>query len=79
MNVQQDGCRLNKKDVKVLLYMTITRIVTGFKKVWRYQRGNDQKPYIEAGQTIQWPKEKEGKKNDLQNTTQKTEDLATLF
>ena len=34
------------------------------------QRGN-QKPYIE-GQTIQWPKEKGQKDNDLQNTTQKT-------
>ena len=26
---------------------------------------------IEIGQTIQWPKEKEQKDNDLQNTTQK--------
>ena len=32
MNVQQDGYRLKKKDVKVLLYITITRIVTGFRK-----------------------------------------------
>ena len=32
MNVQQDGYRLKKKDVKVLLYVTITRIVTGFRK-----------------------------------------------
>jgi len=30
---------------------------TYVKRVWRYQRGN-QKPYIEEGQTTQWPKEK---------------------
>ena len=39
------------------------------------QRGN-QKPYIE-GQTIQWPKEKGQKDNNLQNTTQKTKARAT--
>jgi len=27
------------------------------RRVWRYQRGN-QNPYIEEGQTTQWPKEK---------------------
>jgi hypothetical protein len=27
------------------------------KRVWRYQRGN-QNPYIEEEQTTQWPKEK---------------------
>ena len=38
----------------------------------------NQNPYIEEGQTIQWPKEKELKdKHHLQNTTQKTKDRAT--
>ena len=37
------------------------------KRVWRYQRGN-QNPYIEEEQTTQWPKEKVQKaNNDLQN------------
>jgi hypothetical protein len=31
---------------------------------------------IEIGQTIQWPKEKEQKDNDLQNITQKSKDPA---
>ena len=31
---------------------------------------------IEIGQTIQWPKEKEQKDNDLQNITQKSKDRA---
>jgi len=29
----------------------------GVRRVWRYQRGN-QNPYIEEEQTTQWPKEK---------------------
>jgi hypothetical protein len=41
------------------------------RRVWRYQRGN-QNPYIEEGQTTQWLKEKGQKdNNDLQNTTKK--------
>ena len=36
----------------------------------------NQKPLIE-GQTTQWPKEKGQMDNDLQNITQKHEDLAT--
>ena len=36
------------------------------------------KPYIEEGQTIQWPKERGKRTNsDLQNITQKTKDRAT--
>ena len=30
------------------------------RRVWRYQRGN-QNPYIEEGQTTQWPKEERTK------------------
>jgi hypothetical protein len=30
---------------------------TGLRKVWRYQRGNQEAVYIE-GQAIHWPKEK---------------------
>jgi hypothetical protein len=40
-----------------------------FKRVWRYQRGN-QNPYIETEQTTQWPKEKVQK--DQQRSTKHT-------
>ena len=47
-------------------------------KVCRYQRGN-QKPPINEGQTLQWPKKKNKRtNNDLQNTTQETKDWVTL-
>ena len=36
------------------------------RRVWRYQRGN-QNPYIDEGQTTQWPKEK-----DKQRSTKHT-------
>ena len=39
------------------------------KRVWRYQRGN-QNPYIEEEQTTQWPKEKVQK--DKQRSTKHT-------
>ena len=47
------------------------------RRVWRYQRGN-QNPYIEEEQTTQWPKEKEQK--DKQRSTKhtyKTKDRVT--
>jgi hypothetical protein len=39
------------------------------RRVWRYQRGN-QNPYIEEGQTTQWPKEKvqKGKQRSTKHT-----------
>ena len=45
--------------------------------VWRYERGN-QSPYIEEGQTTQWPKEKV-QKNKQRSTkhTHKTKDRVT--
>ena len=49
-----------------------------FRRVWRYQRGN-QNPYIEEEQTTQWPKEKVQK--DKQQSTQhthQTKDQVTL-
>jgi hypothetical protein len=47
------------------------------RRVWRYQRGN-QNPYIEEEQTTQWPKEKV-QKNKQRSTkhTYKTKDLVT--
>ena len=39
------------------------------RRVWRYQRGN-QNPYIEEEQTTQWPKEKV--QNDKQRSTKYT-------
>ena len=52
-------------------------ITTGLRRVWRYQRGN-QNPYIEEEQTTQWPKVKV--QNDKQRSTKdtyKTKDRVT--
>jgi hypothetical protein len=38
-------------------FCTWQNVVTVQRRVWRYQRGN-QNPYIEEEQTTQWPKEK---------------------
>jgi len=43
--------------------------VSNSRRVWRYQRGN-QNPYIEEEQTTQWPKEK--RKKDKQRSTKHT-------
>jgi hypothetical protein len=53
------------------------RSFTLARRVWRYQRGN-QNPYIEKEQTTQWPKEKVQK--DKQRSTKhtyKTKDRVT--
>jgi hypothetical protein len=49
----------------------------GFRRVWRYQRGN-QNQYIEEEQTTQWSKEK-GQKDKQRSTkhTYKTKDWVT--
>ena len=48
------------------------------RRIWRYQRGN-QNPYIEEEQTIQWPKEKVQKdKQRSTKQTYKTKDRVTL-
>ena len=44
-------------------------IILTLRRVWRYQRGN-QNPYIEEEQTTQWPKEKVQK--DKQRSTKHT-------
>ena len=52
-------------------------IQTFVRRVWRYQRAN-QNPYIEEEQTTQWPKEK--LQNDKQRSTKhtyKTKDRVT--
>jgi hypothetical protein len=41
------------------------------RRVWRYQRGN-QNPYTEEEQTTQWPKEKVQKDKDKQRSTKHT-------
>ena len=49
------------------------------RRVWRYQRGN-QNPYIEEDQTTQWPKEKvqKDKQRSTKHTcTYKTKDRVT--
>ena len=53
------------------------QFVTDLRRVWTYQRGN-QNPYIEEEQTTQWPKEKVQK--DKQRSTKhtyKTKDRVT--
>jgi len=44
----------------------VTNCYWYIRRVWRYQRGN-QNPYIEEEQTTQWPKEKVQK--DKQRST----------
>jgi len=47
------------------------------RRVWRYQRGN-QNPYIEEERTTQWPKEKAQKDKQLSSIhTYKTKDRVT--
>ena len=47
------------------------------RRVWRYQKGN-QNPYIEEEQTTSWPRKKYKRtNNDLQNT-HTTKDRVTL-
>ena len=61
-----------------LSYSTTTHYTAmDMRKVWRYQRGN-QNPYIEEEQTTQWPKEK-GQKDKQRSTkhTYKTKDRVT--
>jgi hypothetical protein len=43
--------------------------ITGLRRVWRYQRGN-QKPYVEEEQKTQWPKE--NVQRDKQRSTKHT-------
>jgi hypothetical protein len=52
-------------------------ICASLRRVWRYQRGN-QNPYIEE-QTTQWPKEKKIQKDKQRSTkyTYKTKDRVT--
>ena len=45
--------------------------MVALRRVWRYQRGN-QNPYIEEEQTTQWPKEKG--QNNRQHNGQKKKD-----
>jgi len=42
------------------------KVYTGTRKLWRYQNGQ-KKPWVEEGQTIQWPNEKRQK--DKQRST----------
>ena len=53
-------------------------ICASLRRVWRYQRGN-QNPYIEEEQTTQWPKEKVQKDKLKRSTkhTYKTKDRVT--
>ena len=47
----------NTKDQATILQLSDDRRYIHVRRVWRYQRGN-QNLYIEEGQTTQWPKEK---------------------
>ena len=60
-----------KRDTFVVCFLKWVR------RVWRYQRGN-QNPYIEEEQTTQWPKEKVQKdKQRSTKHTHKTKDQVT--
>ena len=49
----------------VLTVFRIWKILILLKRVWKYQKGN-QNPYIEEEQTIQWPKEKVQKDKQIE-------------
>jgi hypothetical protein len=51
------------------IYIYLKNLILFARRVWRYQRGN-QNPYIEEEQTTQWPKEKVQK--DKQGSTKHT-------
>ena len=53
----------------VMMIHYITSLYSLSRRIWRYQRGN-QNPYIEVEQTTQWPKEKVQK--DKQRSTRHT-------
>jgi hypothetical protein len=53
----------------LIVYHKVQCSSNWIRRVWRYQRGN-QNPYIEEEQTTQWPKEKVQK--DKQRSTKKT-------
>jgi hypothetical protein len=59
----------NETDNVVLTTDTSNTTVNILRRVWRYQRGN-QNPYIEEEQTTQWSKEKVQK--DKQRSTKHT-------
>jgi len=67
-----DSCKSNYHTI-----MTTMVPIVIVRRVWRYQRGN-QNPYIEEEQTTQWPKE--NKQKDKQRSTKhtyKTKDRVT--
>jgi len=66
----------NVLGVSILRLSTILWLAFG-RRVWRYQRGN-QNPYIEEEQTVQWPNEKVQKdKQRSKKYTHKTKDRVT--
>ena len=58
-------CHIETKSIHVLASIKYSYV----RRVWRYQRGN-QNPYIEEEQTTQWPQEKVQK--DKQRSTKHT-------
>ena len=72
-NINNISLKLKWEKVKVhMVFKPFSR------RVWRYQRGN-QNPYIEEEQTTQWPKEKAQKEKQRSTKhTYKTEDRVTL-
>jgi hypothetical protein len=70
------SCKPNFRKIYIII-STLLSIITRLKRVWRYQRGN-QNSYIEEEQTTQWQKEKVWK--DKQRSTKyiyKTKDRVT--
>ena len=67
MEYEEHGIPGSKKSFSRTTTNTILHII--LRKVWRYQRDN-QNPYIEEEQTTQWPKEKVQK--DKQRSTKHT-------
>jgi hypothetical protein len=71
------SCMYSASDGERWLFVLLILVTNTVRRVWRYQRGN-QNPYIEEEQTTQWPKENEQK--DKQWSTKhihKTKDRVT--
>ena len=75
-------CTFQLRECNQLLYLILIdhkkHIVLKYKESLNVPKGGNHNPYIEEGQTTQWPKEKGQKDKQLSTThTHKTKDRVT--
>ena len=74
---KKKNCPPPQYEIQSVFVLTHLLEVIYLRRVWRFQRGN-QNPYIEEEQTTQWPKEKVQKdKQRSTKHTHKTKDRVT--